>query len=77
MNRARVFLLIGGELDQLKVDVIQPEGVNMTADGLFYLPSHLPDHTVILNIYETLDVVNEAGEELFTFKIATFIRPHK
>jgi hypothetical protein len=73
----RTFALIGGELDGLKVYLIQPQGINLAEGGFFSLPSHLPDHSIILNVYESLGVMNEEGEEFFTFKIATYIRPGK
>lgn len=77
MINRRTLLLIGGELDLLLVDIGQPDGINLTEGGLFYLPSHLPDLSIILNIYEDLRVINEQGHELFAFKVTTYIRPRK
>ena len=47
MSTKRTFALIGGELDGLKVDLVQPLGINLAEGGFFYLPSHLPDNSII------------------------------
>jgi hypothetical protein len=75
--KSRSVKLIGGDLDQMVIDMTQPDDLNLTPEGYFSLPSHLPDGTVVLNVYESLALENEKQEELFCFRCIITMRPRK
>lgn len=57
--------LIGGELDSWVIEVLHDEMFNLTPTGQFIYPSILDSGLSIMNIYESMNLFNEDGEELF------------
>ncbi len=63
----RKISLIGGDLDSWVVDISHNEMFNLTPSGQFFYPSILSSGLSILNIYESLNLFNDHGEELFVY----------
>ena len=63
----RKISLIGGELHSWVVDISHDDRYSLTPTGQFFYPSILSSGLSILNIYESTNLFNERGDELFVY----------